>query len=103
MARQFESRTPVVNGTKTTTVRWDDPIAVGPATFVFEDNPENAALEGEVLAIFRHKLGSLTPEQAHLPVGMDMGECRRGLRAHYPDLPDDAEVGVVMFTVSARP
>jgi AcrR family transcriptional regulator len=44
MARQFESRTPVVNGTKTTTVRWDDPIAVGPATFVFEDNPENAAL-----------------------------------------------------------
>jgi cytidine deaminase len=92
----------IVAGTKTTTVRWEDPVALGPATFVFEDHPENAMLDGEVLAITRHELGSLTPEQAHLPAGTDMAEYRRGLRGHYPDLPDDADVDVVSFTVAAR-
>lgn len=88
------------DGTKTSTVRWNDSIAVGSALFVFEDHPDNPVLTGEVLAVERHVVNELTPERAQLPADADMEEYLRALRGHYPSMPDGAEVDVVTFTVT---
>lgn len=90
----------VSEGTKTSTVRWDDPIPLGPALFVFEDHPDNPVVTGEVLTTTRYRLDKLTPAQANLPPDTDMNKYRHGLRGHYPRLPDDAEVDVVTFAVA---
>jgi cytidine deaminase len=44
---------------------------------------------------------TLTAEQARLRPGGDLAELRAGLRQHYPDLPDDAEVDVVTFSLES--
>ena len=41
----------VISGEKTTTIRWDEPVEAGPATFVFEDHPEFAHVEGEIISV----------------------------------------------------
>lgn len=87
----------VASGTKTTTIRYDDPIARGPALFVFEDDAEHRTLEGIVTGVERHRLDRMTAEQARLTPGTRIDELRHGLRSHYPDLPEDAEVDVVAF------
>lgn len=93
--------TSVAAGEKTSTIRWRDPITVGPALFVFEDHPDNPVLEADVLSVDRHRLDRLTPRQARLPHGTDMAAYASGLRSHYPDIPPDAEVDVVSFAVTA--
>ena len=93
----------VASGEKTVTVRYDDPIAVGPATFVFEDHPDNPTFDGEVVTVDRYSFEGLTVEQAKIPPGSDINALRVGLRVHYPDMPDDAPVDVVTFTIARRP
>jgi cytidine deaminase len=93
-------RDDVTSGRKTVTVRYDDPLALGPALFVFEDDEEKGPLTGIVAGIDRHALASLTAEQAKLPEGADIEALRDGLRQHYPDMTDDAEVDVVTFSVT---
>jgi hypothetical protein len=39
----------------------------------------------------------MTAEQARLAPGTPIDGLRQGLRGHYPDLPDEAEVPVVTF------
>lgn len=77
----------VISGEKTSTVRWDDPIAVGPATFVFEGRPDFAHVEGEVLSVEVTSLQDLDAGHAD------------GLRTHYPSMPADAELTSVTFRV----
>lgn len=89
----------VVGGEKTVTVRWDDPITAGPAMFVFEDHPQNPTLEGEIIAIDTYGLDTLTAEQAKMSTGADVATLKAGLYDHYPNMPDDAAVDVVTFTV----
>lgn len=89
----------VAAGYKTVTVRYDDPIALGAALFVFEDDDANRTLNGTVTSVERHRLDTLTTDQAKLPVGADVNELRSGLQKHYPDMPDDAEVDVVTFSL----
>jgi cytidine deaminase len=93
----------VVSGEKTVTVRWDDPMTIGPAIFVFEDHPESARIDGEVLTSDRHSLESLTAEQAKMPDGADVAALISGLKSHYPDMPPNAMVDVVTFTTAQRP
>jgi cytidine deaminase len=90
----------VKDGTKRSSVRWNEAVTVGPAIFVFEDHPESAALDGRVVSVTRHPLASLTPQQARLADSTDMAEYRDGLRRHYPDLPSDADVDVVAFELA---
>jgi cytidine deaminase len=78
----------VMSGEKTTTIRWEDPIAVGPATFVFEGHPDFAHVDGEILSIERTWLHDLDAEHAH------------GLQRHYPSMPEDAELTCVAFRVN---
>jgi cytidine deaminase len=80
----------VLSGEKTSTVRWDDPITAGPATFVFEGHPEFAHVNGEVLSVERIWLKDL--DAAHAD----------GLRAHYPEMPDGAELTSVSFRAIPR-
>jgi cytidine deaminase len=79
----------IVAGRKTSTIRCDDPIALGPAIFYFEDDDARRTLSGTVTGSERYRLDKLTAAQA------------QGLQSHYPGLPSDADVDVVTFTVEA--
>jgi cytidine deaminase len=89
----------VADGTKISTIRYDDPVPLGKALFVFEDDEHNRTLDGEVTAIERYRLDLMTAEQARLGQGATLADLRAGLRGHYPDMPDDANVDVVTFSV----
>lgn len=89
----------VASGEKTTTIRWDDPIDLGPAVFIFEDHPNNPVLEGQVTSIERYPLAGLTPVQANLGPDGDLDRLKAGLRVHYPQMPVDALVDVVDFEI----
>ncbi|MFF2815255.1 ASCH domain-containing protein [Kitasatospora cineracea] len=91
----------VASGRKTSTVRHDDPIAPGPALFLFEDDEAHRTLHGTVTGVERHRLDRLTAAQARLDDPASLDEFKQGLRGHYPGLPSDAEVDVVTFTVTA--
>ncbi|MDO5645875.1 MAG: ASCH domain-containing protein [Dermabacter sp.] len=91
----------VAAGRKTVTVRYDDPIALGPALFVFEDDEEHRTLDGVVTHIERYPLDGLTAAQTKLPSDADITEFKRGLQKHYPEMPDDAQVDVVTFSLSS--
>lgn len=88
----------VIDGTKVSTIRWDETPSVGPAIFVFEDKHDHPLVRGVITGVERLLLSELTPESAHLPAGTDMAGQIKGLREHYPAMPADAEVDVVTFT-----
>ncbi|MDQ0955664.1 cytidine deaminase [Streptomyces phaeochromogenes] len=91
----------IATGRKTSTVRYEDPIAPGPAIFLFEDDEAPRTLEGTVTGIERHRLDRLTAEQARLDGFTSIDQLKKGLQGHYPGLPSDAEIEFVTFTVEA--
>ncbi|MBY0177302.1 ASCH domain-containing protein [Curtobacterium herbarum] len=91
----------IVSGEKVTTVRWNESVQVGAATFVFDDHPTAGPLAGRITAVNRHRLDTLTAEQAHQPPGTDMRRFGRQLREnYYPDMPDDAVVEVAELSIA---
>ncbi|MFE4228687.1 ASCH domain-containing protein [Arthrobacter sp. NPDC056886] len=92
---------PVASGTKTTTIRYDDPMALGPALFVFEDDAGHRSLDGLVTDVVSRRLDQMTDDDARLGPGMRIEDLRRGLQSHYPGLPEDAVVEVVAFKLLA--
>lgn len=92
---------PIAAGRKTSTIRYDDPIAPGPAIFYFEDDDAHRTLNGTVTGIEHHRLDELTAAQARVSAGSTMDELKEGLQSHYPDMPADADIDVVSFTLSA--
>jgi cytidine deaminase len=90
----------VACGRKTSSVRWDERIAVGPAIFYFEDDAQCPPLRGEILEIQRYRINDLTPERLRLSNGGTVEGYLEGLRRHYPTMPDDAFVDVVDFHVA---
>jgi cytidine deaminase len=96
--RYFDS---VASGTKTNTIRYDDPIPPGPALFVFEDDAEHRTLDGLVTDVASRRLDRVTADDARLDPGMRIEDLRRGLQSHYPGLPEDAVVEVVAFKLLA--
>ncbi|MEU5345926.1 ASCH domain-containing protein [Streptomyces sp. NPDC020766] len=91
----------IATARKTSTVRYDDPIAMGPAIFLFEDDEAPRTLNGTVTGVERHRLDRLTAEQARLDGFTSIDQLKKGLQGHYPDLPSDAEVEFVTFTAEA--
>ena len=87
----------IAKGAKTTTIRFDDPVALGPALFVFEEDPERRTLDGIVVSVESHRLDLMTAAEARLAEGKSIADLQLGLRSHYPDLPEDAVVDVVTF------
>jgi cytidine deaminase len=90
----------VVNGRKTSSVRWDERIAVGPAIFYFEDDAECPPLRGEILDVQRYRINDLTAERLRLSNGGTVEGYLEGLRRHYPLMPVDAFVDVVDFQLT---
>lgn len=82
--RYYES---IRAGEKTHTIRYRDPAPLGPITLAFEDG-ENVGftlLPGVIDGSTRIRLSDLDQEY------------QEGLRGHYPDLPDDAELDDIRF------
>lgn len=97
--RYFDS---VVAGTKTTTVRWNESVSEGPVILYFEDD-ERGPLDGDVLRVSRHRLEDLPLDRLESDGPTGSEEYVAGLRRHYPEMPDDAEVTVVDFSVRTVP
>lgn len=92
----------VATGRKTVTVRYDDPIALGQALFVFEDDEAHRTLTGTITSVERYPLNALTADQAKLPNDAGITGLKNGLQQHYPDMPQDAEVDVVAFSLASN-
>lgn len=89
----------ILSGEKVTTVRWNESVQVGDATFVFDEHPTAEPLAGTITAVHRQRLDALTAEQAHQPPETDMPLFGQQLREnYYPDMPDDAVVEVAELT-----
>jgi hypothetical protein len=89
----------IISGEKVTTVRWNEAVQVGAATFVFDDHPTAGPVAGTITAVYRYRLDTLTAEQAHQPPETDMQLFGQQLREnYYPEMPDDAVVEVAELT-----
>ncbi|NUP74846.1 MAG: hypothetical protein HOQ07_09410 [Sinomonas sp.] len=91
----------IVSGHKTSTVRWDERVAIGPAVLYFEDDDEHGPLHGRIHAVNRYALSELTPERLRLSDGDSVDGYLEILRQHYPRMPHDAAVDVVDFGLSS--
>lgn len=90
----------IITGDKVTTVRWNQSMAIGVATFVFDNHPTAPPLAGAVTAVHQYRIDTLTAEQAQQPPGTDIHRFGQQLREnYYPDKPDDAVVEVAELTV----
>ncbi len=85
-------------GTKRITMRFQEPVAVGPALLVFE-LPEPVVLTGRVTATTAKRVDEVSDAEARDDGFDGSGAVLAGLRAYYPDLRLDDEVVVVRFAV----
>lgn len=76
-------------GRKTRTIRWRDPVPLGPTTFVFEDAEHLGfvTMPGVIDDVHPIRLSDLDTEY------------QGGLRAHYPDMPADPQLTEVRFHI----
>ena len=88
----------VADGTKTSSVRWDERASTGPAIFYFEDD-DRPPLRGEILEVNRYRPSELTPERLNLSGTDTVEDFLLGLRRHYPAMPAGAEVDIVTFAI----
>lgn len=98
-SRYFDS---IVAGRKTATVRYRDPLHVGPAVFVFDDGPAIRRPDGEVQQDSARKVATLSDDDAHREDFDDRKSLLEALAEHYPDLHDDDLVDVVTFQIVKR-
>ncbi|BDZ48279.1 hypothetical protein GCM10025867_05200 [Frondihabitans sucicola] len=96
---RFDSRyyDDIVAGRKTATLRYRDPIDVGPVLLVFEDADGFRTLPARVDRVEDRRVDELTQADAVLENAPSPDLLRAGLRRHYPGLPDDALVQQVAF------
>ncbi|TVU63946.1 hypothetical protein FQP90_08100 [Paenarthrobacter nitroguajacolicus] len=90
----------IVSGVKTSSVRWDEHLSVGPALFYFEDDDAHKPLQGQILTVQRYRLSELTIERLRLREDDTVENYVDDLRTHYPLMPDDTFVDVVDFRVA---
>lgn len=96
-ARHHEA---ILTGTKRLTVRWEEDIHVGPASFVFEPGA-NLALDGEVLRVELCESEDLSPEAVHETSETDMVEYVDTLRRrYYPNMPQHPQLQIVTFRLT---
>lgn len=92
----------IVWGQKTMTIRFQDPVSVGSAFFVFEDDDGYRRLDGEIDAVTPRRFDALTVEEARRENVSSVEDLRTGLLRHYPNLTDDSIVDVVEFHLATR-
>lgn len=87
----------VREGTKRLTMRFRDPVAVGPALLVFGD--DEVVLPGRVTATTATAVRDVTDEDARADGFPGAAVVLPGLQDYYPDLTADDEILVVRFGV----
>ncbi len=88
---------PIRSGLKTATTRYHDPVDIGPALFIFEDNDGYRRLHGVIDEVEQVRFDALTPEHAELEGASSLEALLKGLRRHYPHIADTALVTVARF------
>lgn len=78
-------------------MRWNDPVAIGPALLVFEDDAENVPLAAMIESVESRRFDELTDADARRENAESAADLRAGLRSHYPELTDESIVEVVGF------
>ncbi|MEI2775270.1 MAG: ASCH domain-containing protein [Tetrasphaera sp.] len=93
---------PILTERKTVTIRHDDPVPLGPVTFVFErpDRVGYRLLQANVDAVEPRRLDALTDADVRGENANSLAEVLAGVRQHYPGLAPDAIVDVVRFHVT---
>jgi len=87
-------------GTKTTTVRFRDPVETGPVSLVFELDDE-VILPGTVTQLVAKRVADLTDADALLDGFRDLAELHGRLRWHYAEITETDDVTVVRFQVTS--
>ncbi|GGY10279.1 ASCH domain-containing protein [Streptomyces minutiscleroticus] len=84
----------VRSGAKTT--RFRDPAQLGPASLVFESDPE-VVLSAEVTGIRHCRVSDLTDQDAQAEGLTTAAQLREAFKGHYPDPAGTDEVDVITF------
>jgi len=86
-------------GVKRTTIRFRDPVAVGPAILLFECDPP-VTLPAAVTRVVPTVISRLTDDDAVRDGFRGRAELIERLGVHYPGIADDDSVTIVHFNVS---
>lgn len=89
-------------GRKQMTMRFRDPVQVGPALLVFEF-PDEVSLPGRITSTVAKRVAEVTEEEARADGFPSRADVLPLLRGYYPDLQADDEIVLVTFAVDDRP
>lgn len=84
--------------TKRCTMRFNDPVQVGPALLVFE-LAEPVTIPGRITSTVAKKVSDVTDEEAHADGFASAANVLPQLRDYYPDLTGDDDIVIVSFEV----
>ncbi|MFD7155254.1 VOC family protein [Kribbella sp. NPDC059898] len=86
----------VRDGTKRITMRYNDPVEVGPATLVFEFD-EEVRLPGRIVSTVAKRIDAVTEAEALEDGFAGAYDVIAGLSSYYPDLRPSDELVIVRF------
>lgn len=89
----------VREGRKRITMRFNDPVQVGPALLVFEFADE-ISMPGRITSTVAKSVDSVTDEEAHEDGFAGAADVLPGLREYYPELQSHDELVIVRFEVN---
>ncbi len=92
----------VREGLKTQTIRYDDPISLGPAWLVFEFDTGYRRLRGNVEHIAEKRMDEIDEQDVRNEAMSSTAELHAALRHHYPSIEDDAAIRAVSFRVTGE-
>lgn len=90
----------VTSARKTLTVRWDESHTLGLALAYFE-HADRTTLPVDITSVETHRLSELTAQTLQLKKDSSLTGYVSNLRDHYPRMPEDAQVDLVTFRLSA--
>jgi cytidine deaminase len=88
----------VRDGSKQVTMRFRDPVQVGPALLVFESDDE-VCMSGRITSTVAKPVGSITDDEAREDGFTSAADVLPGLRDYYPELRSRDEIVIVRFQV----
>jgi cytidine deaminase len=88
----------VRSGAKRVTMRFADPVRVGPASLVFEFDDE-VTIPGRITSTVAKPVGAITDEEAREDGFGSAADVLPGLRDYYPGLHPGDEIVIVRFEV----
>lgn len=86
----------VRDGSKRVTMRFHDPVQVGPALLVFASDDE-VCLPGRITSTVAKAVGDITEDEARKNGFVRAADVLPGLRDYYPDLRASDEIVIVRF------